>query len=100
MYICEVATHLTDIGLQYLKNNHPDNVNRLVKKFEKSIEYGNTNFKDFEQIHMLWTPFARHTGKNAKNDPFKDPQEIKEQIKLSFNIHITVIANREYLEAI
>ena len=100
VYICEVATHLTGVGLQYVKDNHPDNVDRLVKKFEKDIEYGNTNFKDFEQIYMLWTPLAKQTGKNAKNDPFRDLQEIKEQVKFKFNTDLTVIANNDYLEAI
>ena len=36
VYICEVATHLG--GLQYVKERHPDNVERFVKKFEKDIE--------------------------------------------------------------
>jgi hypothetical protein len=100
VYICEVATHLTGIGLQYVKNNHPDNVDRLVKKFEKDIEYGNTNFMDFEQIYMLWTPFAKQTGENAKSDPSRDLQEIKKEVKSKFNIDLTIIANKDHLEAI
>ncbi len=100
VYICEVATHLTGIGLQYTKNGHPDNVNRLVKKFRNDIEYGNTNFKDFERVYMLWTPVAKSTGKNAKNDPFKDLQEIKNKVKSDHNIDLTIIANRDYMNAI
>lgn len=100
VYICEVAAHLTGVGLQYVKNNRPDNVERLVKKFRNDIEYGNTNFEDFEQIYMLWTPIAKSTGENAKNNPTKGLQEIKNKVKSNFNIELIIIANRDFLNAI
>lgn len=100
VYICEVATHLTGVGLQYVKNNHPDNVNRLVEKFNKDIQYGNTNFSGFEQIYMLWTPIAKNTGHKAKANPFRDLEDIKIQVKSKFNVDLVIIANNDYKDAL
>ena len=50
VYICEVATHLQ--GLQYVKNNQPDNFDRFMKKFEKDIGYANI-FKKFCSCHSI-----------------------------------------------
>lgn len=36
VHIFEVATHLTDVGLQYVKDNRPDNVRRLTQSSERT----------------------------------------------------------------
>lgn len=72
IYVCEVATHL-ETGLQYTKDNQPDNVNRLVSKFEKDINYTKENLKDYEQHYMLWVPIVKTPkNQNAKNNQAKD----------------------------
>ena len=38
VYACEVAIHLVT-GLQYVKENRPDNVPRLTTKFCKDVKY-------------------------------------------------------------
>jgi Holliday junction resolvase-like predicted endonuclease len=47
LYVCEVAVHLVT-GLQYVKNNQPNNVNKLADKFSKDIEYGRKYFPDYD----------------------------------------------------
>ena len=37
VYVCEVATHL-ETGLQYTKDNRPNNVQKLISKFKKDID--------------------------------------------------------------
>ena len=100
VYICEVVTHLTGVGLQYVKDKRPDNVGRLTSKFRKDIEYGITNFRDFERIYMLWTPLAKDTGTMAKSNPFKDIREVKEKIKLEFGIDLIIFMNEDYMRAL
>ena len=100
VYICEVATHLRGPGLLYVKDSHPDNVRRLTSKFRKDIEYGRTNFKDFECIYMLWTPIAKDTGPMAKLNPCKDLREVKEKIMAEFAIDLNIIANEDYMKAV
>ena len=100
VYICEVATHLTGVGLLYVKGKRPDNVGRLTAKFRKDIEYGRTNFKDFERIYMLWTPLAKDTGPKAKLNPCKDLREVKEKIMAEFAIDLVIIANKDYMKAV
>ena len=100
VYICEVATHLRGSGLLYVKDKRPDNVRRLIAKFREDIEYGRTNFKDFERIYMLWIPIAKDTGAMAKLNPFKDLREIKEKIKGEFAIDLIIVANKDYMKAV
>ena len=100
VYICEVVTHLTGVGLQYVKDKRPDNVGRLTSKFRKDIEYGITNFRDFERIYMLWTPLAKDTGTMAKSNPFKDIREVKEKIKLELGIDLILFVNEDYMTAV
>ena len=100
VYICEVVTHLTGVGLLYVKGGRPDNVGRLTSEFRKDIEYGITNFRDFERIYMLWTPLAKDTGTMAKSNPFKDIREVKEKIKLEFGIDLIIFMNEDYMRAL
>ena len=100
VYICEVVTHLTGVGLLYVKAGRSDNVRRLTLKFEKDIEYGITNFRNFERIYMLWTPLAKDTGTMAKSNPFKDIREVKEKIKLELGIDLILFVNEDYMTAV
>ena len=100
VYVCEVATHLTGIGLQYTKNNQPDNVVRLTNKFVKDVEYADRNFKDFEKIFMLWTPVAKNTKSGSKHNPYQDIEDIKVNIKNGPKVDLIVVANKDYLSAI
>jgi len=59
VYACEVAIHLIT-GLQYNKDNQPDNVRRLTTKFKKDIAYVRSNFKDYHHVFMLWSPIVRN----------------------------------------
>jgi len=58
VYICEVATHL-ETGLQYTKNNRPDNVERFKSKFIKNIKYAKDNFQGYDCHYMLWSPIVK-----------------------------------------
>ena len=100
VYVCEVATHLQGLGLQYTKNNRPDNVERLITKFAKDIEYADRNFKAFAKEFMFWTPIARNSREGSSTNPFRDLQDIKSGIKVKTNIHLTVVANEDYLKAV
>ncbi len=46
LYVCEVAIHLTT-GLRYVKEKQPNNVNKLIDKFSKDIEYAQKYFPDY-----------------------------------------------------
>ena len=100
VYVCEVATHLQGLGLQYVKDRHPDNVARLTEKFNKDIEYTNKNFPDYRKEFMLWTPIARNSKDGSSTNPFRDLQEIKEKIKATYNIDLNIVANEAYFDVI
>jgi len=99
VYVCEVATHL-ETGMQYVKGNQPDNVDRFVKKFEKNIEFANRKFADWQKVFMLWSPIVKKTKEGSKHDQMRDVGEIKKIIKNRFNQDIQVIVNSDYLRCI
>jgi hypothetical protein len=100
IYVCEVATHL-ETGLQYTKNNQPDNVKRFISKFEKNIEYVKINFKDYACVYMLWTPIIKvPKNESVKHNQLKDVEEIEIYFKEKFKINLQIIFNEAYLKCI
>ena len=95
VYVCEVAIHL-QTGLQYTKDNRPNNVNKLVEKFSKDIEYANKYFNDYTKVFMLWTPVVKKAKEDAKNDQERDLEEIKKQLRIKYNIDLVLVINEEF----
>lgn len=99
LYVCEVAIHLIT-GLQYTKDNQPDNVNRLFAKFSKDIRYAQKYFKDY-QIHiMLWSPIVRNQREGAKHNQMNDVKELSQQLQESYNLRLDLIINKRFLECL
>ncbi|WP_439183648.1 hypothetical protein [Carboxylicivirga taeanensis] len=100
VFICEVATHL-ETGLQYTKNNRPDNVNRFVDKFTKNVKYARKNFSGYKCHFMLWTPIIKIPKKeNAKNNQLNDIITIKNTLLERQSIDLELIYNESYLDCI
>ena len=95
LYICEVATHLIT-GLQYVKNQQPDNVDRFVKKFRKNIEYANKYFADYEKHFMLWTPIVKNQGPKAKHNQMRDLRDIQRILNDEYGVEIEPVINLGY----
>ncbi|MDI9350132.1 MAG: hypothetical protein QM537_09055 [Candidatus Symbiobacter sp.] len=94
VYLCEVAIHL-ETGLQYVKDKRPNNVNKLVDKFIKDIDYAE-NFEGYTKNFMLWTPIVKNSREGAKNNQANNIAEIKQQIKEKKGIEIIVICNQDF----
>lgn len=100
VYICEVATHL-ETGLQYVKNNRPDNVKRFISKFEKNIEYAKLHFKEYECFFMLWTPIVKIPKKDsAIHSQLRDILEIESCLEREHKVKLEIIYNEKYLDCI
>ncbi|MCZ6803208.1 MAG: hypothetical protein O7D86_04550 [Proteobacteria bacterium] len=99
VYICEVATHLVT-GLQYVKNNQPDNVDRFAKKFRKNIEYASKYFADYEKHFMLWSPIVKNQRPNAKHNQLNDIAEIQKILYLEYGVEIEPVINHEYAKCL
>ncbi len=99
IYLCEVATHL-ETGIQYTKNNRPDNVDRMTKKFKKDSSYAK-KFPEYTPIFMLWTPIVRIPKKiNPTNNQEQDLLTIKKRLKQEKNINLDLICNEKFLSCI
>ena len=99
IYACEVATHLVT-GLRYSRTGKNDNVDRIVKKFSKDIEYINSRFPDYKCHFMLWSPIVKSAGHTAKNNQLKDVDEIVNIIKNIYNIDLEIIINNDFYNCI
>jgi hypothetical protein len=95
VYICEVAVHLIT-GLQYVKGTSPDTLERLLKKFNKDIDYAEKAFKDFDRRYMLWSPIVKSSGPTAKYDQMKAIKEVKRMIHASRGVDIDLIVNEAF----
>ena len=98
VYICEVATHLA--GLQYVKNNRPDNVERFVKKFEKDVEYAKGYLPEFAKVFMLWSPIVRTAKDDSLYNQMNDIDQIKDIVKERLQVNLIAIINEEYMKCI
>jgi len=95
IYACEVAIHLIT-GLQYTKNNQPNNVDKLVEKFSKDIEYINKYFPEYEKHFMLWSPIVRDQKPGAKHNQMRDISKIVGTIKMKYNVELEVVINNNF----
>jgi hypothetical protein len=99
VYVCEVAVHLVT-GLQYVKNARPDTHDRLLKKFNKDIDYAEKAFPDFDRKYMLWSPIVRSAGPAAKYDQMKAVQDVQRQIHLSRGVEIELVVNEAFRDVL
>ena len=99
LYICEVAIHLPT-GLQYVKNNQPNNVKKLVEKFSKDIEYANKYFQDYKKHFMLWSPIVKNQSQKAKHNQMEDVEQIKTKLKEKYGIEIELVINKRFLSCL
>jgi hypothetical protein len=100
VFICEVAIHL-ETGIQYTKNNQPDNYNRFVKKFEKDIEYVNNRFDhSYEKTFMLWSPIVKNQKETAKHNQLKAIKEVQEHLKVNYNVDLQLIINKTFMDCL
>lgn len=87
-------------GLQYVKDNRPDNVPRLTAKFRKGIEYLRRAFKDYKHEFMLWSPVVKNQRAGAKYNQIDDIRAIVETIKNEFGVVIEPIINKKFMDAL
>ena len=99
VYVCEVAVHLVT-GLQYVRDARPDTHDRLLKKFNKDIDYAEKAFPDFDRRYMLWSPIVKSAGPAAKYDQMKAIQDVQRQIRDSRGIEIELVVNEVFREVL
>jgi hypothetical protein len=99
VYACEVAVHLVT-GLQYVKNNQPDNVPRLTEKFRKDIEYIQRAFPDYQHVFMFWSPVVKDAREGSKRNQLNDIDCVVETVKKEWEEKIKIIINENFMQAI
>lgn len=99
LYVCEVAIHLPT-GLMYVDKGQPNNVNKLIDKFSRDIEYANKYFPDYKKHFMLWSPIVKIPTKRAKHNQMRDVEEIRARLKEKYGIEIELIINDEFFSCL
>ncbi len=95
-----ILKQLLITGLQYVKDAQPDTVARLIKKFNKDIDYAEKAFPDYTRVYMLWSPIVKASAPNAKHDQMKAVEEICTRIREERGIEIELIINEKYKECL
>lgn len=99
IYVCEVAVHLIT-GLQYVKDNHPNNLNKITEKFSRDIEYTNKYFPEYSKHFMLWSPIVRISGENVKFSQMADISGIKANIQARYGVTLECIINEKFADCL
>lgn len=99
LYICEVAIHLVT-GLQYTKDNQPNNVNKITEKFSRDIEYANKYFPDYTKHFMLWSPIVKMSSEKAKHSQIADIEIIGGNIQTRYGIAVEFIINGAFSDCL
>jgi hypothetical protein len=99
VYVCEVAIHLVT-GLQYVRNNRPDNVKRLTHKLELGIRYVRQAFPEHQPQAMLWSPVVRDQRPGSKYNQVRDVQQIQANVVASTGVVVEAVINERYQEAL
>ena len=94
LYVCEVAIHLST-GLQYTKNNQPNNVQKLMDKFSKDIEYAQSNFKGYEHHFMLWSPIVKRRS-NPVYDQMGHLEQVSQAIDDKYGVKLDLVVNQRF----
>ena len=99
VYACEVAIHLVT-GLQYTKNAQPNNVDLLVTKFRKDIEYIRSSFPDYEHQLMFWSPIVKNQKPGSKHNQQRDVELIVRSIHEEYGVEIKSMINNQFQSAL
>ncbi len=99
VFACEVAIHLIT-GRQYTKDNQPNNVEKIVEKFSRDIDYINKYFPDYEKHFMLWSPIVKNQSENSKHNQLNDVNKIVERILNKYNTEIVLIINDRFQQCL
>jgi hypothetical protein len=99
VYVCEVAVHLTT-GLYYVLGGQPNNVGKLLDKFNKDIDYAEKYFSDHTRVFMLWCPIVRASKPGSKYDQMLDVEEVCARLKQHRDIDLKLIINDRFQDAI
>lgn len=95
VYACEAAVHLVT-GLQYVKDNRPDNVPRLKSKLKKDIVYLRKAFPDYQHVLMLWSPVVRNQRAGSKHNQADDVRAIVAALAEESGVEVVPIINEEF----
>ena len=72
-----------------------------VRRFKSDPpHYHKGYFPDFQKEFMLRTPIARQSKTGSSTNPFRDLQDIKQDVKNIHSINLTIVANKDFLDAI
>lgn len=99
VYICEVAVHLTT-GLQYVKEKRPNNVQKLIEKFSRDIEYARKYLAKYEPHYMLWSPIVKNSKGQPLNNQIGHLAEISKQLETQYNVTLECIVNEKFLSCL
>ena len=95
VYVCEVAIHLTT-GLQYVKDSRPNNVNKLVEKFSRDIDYVRRHLPDYDHHFMLWSPIVKDSKGKPMYNQIQHLSDVKTQILEKRGVTLECVVNADF----
>ena len=94
LYVCEVAIHLST-GLQYTKDKRPNNIQKLIEKFSKDIEYARSKFEGHDHHFMLWSPIVKRRP-NPVYDQMGHLEHVSKEIESKYGVKLEMVVNERF----
>ncbi|MGX6446237.1 hypothetical protein ACWM35_23850 [Neobacillus sp. K501] len=99
-FVCESTTHLTT-GLLYVgKDNKNNNIQKLVDKFSKDIEYAEKYLPNYEKHYMLWSPIVKDNKTTIESSQIYQLNKVKEMILGKYGVNLEFVINEKYKECL
>jgi len=99
-YICESTTNLTT-GLLYVgRDNKNNNIQKLVDKFSKDIEYAEKYLSDYEKHYMLWSPIVKDNKTTLENSQIYQLDVVREMIVEKYGVNLEQVINERYQDCL
>lgn len=99
VYVCEVAIHMTT-GLQYVKDKRPNNVNKLVEKFSRDIDYVRRHLPGYDHHFMLWSPIVKDSQGKPLYNQTQHLCDVKKQLLQTREVVLECVVNADFSAAL
>ncbi|WP_312096125.1 hypothetical protein [Niallia sp.] len=99
-YVCESTTHLTT-GLLYVGRDYKNNnIQKLVDKFSKDIDYAEKYLPDYQKHYMLWSPIVKDNKTTRDNSQIYQLNVVKGMLYDKYKINLELIINESYQDCL
>ena len=99
VYVCEVAVHLTT-GLLYAQGSKSNNVNKLVEKFGRDIQYAQKYLTGYTHRFELWSPIIKDSKGMIEHNQIDHMRQVHQKLLTQHGVDLNFVVNERFAECL